>query len=153
LATALLILHGLCAVTLLGAITHQTLAAWAPSTPRGASFFGRFRRVPPAGFSNAVVVLYIIAAALGAYVYLDFRVQIRPAMEQHRHWTALGFFELKEHFVAIGLGLLPAYWMYWRPGSTEPRRIRAVLTALLAIIAWFGFLVGHVLNDIRGFGW
>jgi len=32
MATALLITHGLIAVALLGAITHQTLATWAPQT-------------------------------------------------------------------------------------------------------------------------
>ena len=33
MATALLIIHGLIAVALLGAITHQTLATWAPPPP------------------------------------------------------------------------------------------------------------------------
>jgi hypothetical protein len=26
------------------------------------------------------------------------------------------------------------------------------VTALLAFICWFNFLVGHVLNNVRGFG-
>ena len=29
-------------------------------------------------------------------------------------WSAHGAFELKEHFVAVGLGMLPAYWDFWR---------------------------------------
>ena len=57
-ATVLLIVHGLVAVALLGAITHQTLSAWAPANARPGSFFGRFRTVPPAAFANAVVLLY-----------------------------------------------------------------------------------------------
>ena len=65
-ATILLIVHGLVAVALLGALTHQTLATWAPG--RSGSFFGRFRRVPPASFANAVVILYVIATLLGATV-------------------------------------------------------------------------------------
>ena len=66
MATALLIIHGLVAVALLGAITHQTLATWAPAGAAPGSFFGRFRAVPSAAFANAIVVLYVVSAILGA---------------------------------------------------------------------------------------
>jgi hypothetical protein len=153
MATALLIVHGLVAVALLGAITHQTLAVWVPSGVRPHSFFGRFRAVKPAGFANAVVVLYVGAAVLGAIVYLYFKVDIQPDLERDRHWHALGFFDLKEDFVSIGFGLLPAYWIIWRrPVAEERDRTAAILTTILAFIVWWSLLVGHVLNDIKGFG-
>ena len=152
MTTALLILHGLVAVALLGAITHQTLAAWAPSRAGRPSFFGRFRAVDAAAFANAIVVLYALVMLLGAIVYLYFKVDIEPGLERDRHWHALGFFELKEDFVAIGLSLLPAYWLCWCRPAREPRRMPAILTAILAFIVWWSFLVGHVLNDIMGFG-
>ena len=153
MSTALLIIHGLVAVALLGAITHQTLAAWAPSGTRPGSFFARFRAVRPAAFANAIVVLYMVTALIGATVYLDFKIDIQPGLERDRHWHALGLFDLKEDFVAIGLGLLPAYWVCWRrPIIDERSRTAAVLTALLACIVWWGFLIGHILNDIAGFG-
>ena len=152
-ATVLLIVHGLVAVALLGAITHQTLSAWAPANARPGSFFGRFRTVPPAAFANAVVLLYSVAAILGAIIYLDFRVDVRPTLEQAGHWQVLGFFDLKEHFVAIGAGLLPAYWVCWRRSrEEEPLRARAILTSIIAFIVWRGFLAGHVTNNIMGFG-
>src|SRR5262245_36814462 len=132
-ATAILIVHGLVAVALLGAVTHQTLATWAPARPRPGSFFGRFRTVPPASFANAVVVLYAVSYLLGGIVYLYFRVDIRPDLERAGHWPALGFFDIKEHFASIGLALLPAYWVCWRrPGADEPTRTRAALTMILA---------------------
>jgi hypothetical protein len=153
-ATALLILHGLVAIALLGAITHQTLATWAPTgdaSPR--SFFQRFRAVPAAGYANAVVVLYLGTALLGAVVYLYFKVDIQPSLERDRHWHAMGLFDLKEDFVAIGSGLLPAYWACWRqPLADEYHWTRRAVTAVLACIVWWGFLIGHVLNDIMGFG-
>jgi hypothetical protein len=153
MATALLILHGLVAVALLGAISHQTLATCAPPRTKPLSFFGRFRAVPGAGFSNAVVVLYVTAWLLGAIVYLYFKIDVQPTLERDRHWHPLGFFDLKEDFVAIGLGVLPAYWLCWRrPISDQNRHARIALTLLLAFIVWWGFLVGHVVNDIRGFG-
>ena len=55
--------------------------------------------------------------------------------------------------VPIGLGLLPAYWVCWqRPLQGESTRTRAVLTLILAISVWWGFLIGHVMNNIMGFG-
>ena len=152
-ATALLIIHGLVAVALLGAITHQTLATWAGARERLGSFFGRFRTVPSASFANAVVVLYAVSALLGGIVYLYFRVDIRPGLENAGHWQTLGLFDIKEHFVAIGLALLPAYWICWRhPRADESLRTRAALTSILALIVWWSFLIGHVVNNIRGFG-
>jgi len=120
---------------------------------RPGSFFGRFRAVPSASFSNASVVLYAVSARLGGIVYLYFRVDIRPDLERAGHWQALGLFDIKEHFVAIGLALLPAYWTYWRkPRAGESTRARTALTSILAIIVWWSFLIGHVTNNIRGFG-
>src|SRR5262245_1665306 len=85
-------------------------------------------------------------------LYLYFRVDVRPELERGGQWSALGLFDLKEHFISIGLGLLPAYWVCWRqPLADEPGRIRAVLTAVLAFIVWWSFLIGHVLNNIVGF--
>src|SRR5262245_34783888 len=103
MVTALLIVHGLVAVALLGAITHQALASWAPVDARPRSFFGRFRNVPAASFANAVTVLYVASALLGGIVYWYFRVDVRPALEQGGNWKVLGLFDLKEHFVSLGL--------------------------------------------------
>ena len=154
MATALLIIHGLVAVALLGAITHQTVAAWAPARGRPGSFFGRFRAVPSASYANAIVILYVVSTLLGGTVYLNFRVDIRPDLERVGHWQALGLFDLKEHFVAIGLALLPAYWICWREKCADASSPTpaAALTLILAFIVWWSFLIGHVLNNIMGFG-
>ncbi|WP_454618312.1 hypothetical protein [Bradyrhizobium cenepequi] len=153
MATTLLILHSLVAVALIGAITHQTLATVAPSDAKQHFFFSRFRAVPAAGFANAIVVLYLTSVLLGAMVYLYFKVDIQPMLERGRHWHALGFFDLKEDFVAIGLGVLPAYWLCWHQSfADQHRQIRAALTLVLAFIVWWGFLVGHIINNMGGFG-
>jgi hypothetical protein len=153
-ATILLILHGLVAVALLGAITHQTLATCAPAKAKPYSFFGRFRAVPGVAFTNAVVVLYLVSWLLGAIVYLYFKIDVQPNLERDRHWHAMGYLDLKEDFVVIGLGLLPAYWFCWRrPVDGQNALIQATVTILLAFIIWWSFLVGHVVNNIGGFGW
>lgn len=153
LNTALLIIHGLVAVALLGAITHQTIAACMPSRGRRGSFVGRFRGVTPGSFANAIVVLYAVSAVLGGIVYLPFRVHIRPDLERASQWPALGVFDLKEHFVSIGMALLPAYWVCWRKQLAEnDSRTAAALTLILCFIVWWSFLIGHILNNILGFG-
>ena len=154
MATTLLILHGLVAVALLGAITHQTWAVCAPPRTKPLSFFGRFRAVPGAAFTNAVVVLYLVSWLLGAIVYLYFKIDVQPNLERDWHWHAMGYLDLKEDFVAIGLGLLPPYWFCWRrPVDGQNALIRVAVTILLAFIIWWSFLVGHVVNNIGGFGW
>jgi len=153
MVTALLIGHGLVAVALLGALTHQTLSTWAPARARPGSFFGRFRAVPSAAFANAIVLLYVLSAALGAIVYLYFVVEIKPVLQDAGYWKTLGALDIKEHFVAIGLALLPAYWVCWRQSrGDEHVPPRAILTSILAFIVWWSFLTGHVMNNIRGFG-
>ena len=140
-------------MALLGAITHQTIAVWVPTRGRPGSFFGRFRAVPSNSFANAIVVLYAVSALLGGILYLYFRVDIRPVLERGGRWQALGLFDLKEHFISIGLGLLPAYWVCWRrPLPDEPSLTRAALSTIFAFIVWWSFLMGHVVNNIRGFG-
>jgi hypothetical protein len=153
IATILSIIHGLVAVALLGAVTHQTLATWAPSSSQAGSFFNRFRAVHAASFANAIVVLYVVSALLGAVVYLYFKVDIGPDLERGGHWRALGLLDIKEDFVSIGLGLLPAYWIFWRrPRAVDLDRTRAALTTLIAFIVWWAFVVGHVMINIMGFG-
>ena len=49
------------------------------------------------------------------------------------------------------LGLLPAYWVFWKaPLAADQAPARRSLTWLLAFVVWWGFLVGHVLNNIKG---
>ena len=148
--TALLILHGLLAVALLGAITHQAFATSRPA--KRHSFIARYRAVAASGYANAVVVLFMITSVGGALLYPQYRLDIRPTLEDLDLRAANGVFEIKEHLAAIGLGLLPAYWFFWRqPLGADGLIARRYLTWLLAFIVWWNFLVGHVLNNIRGF--
>jgi len=150
---ALLIVHGLFAVALLGAITHQTAATWLPARKQAGSFGGRFRAVGAAGYTNAIVALYACTFVLGAIIYPEFRMSIRGVLEELEVPAAMGAFELKEHFAVIGLAALPAYWSLWRqPLAEEHGRARKALTSILAFIIWWNFLVGHVVNNFRGFG-
>lgn len=149
----LLIVHGLCAVALLGALTHQAISVLWPARQRTGSFVSSLRSVPSTTYTNAIIVLFIATAILGSIIYTEYRVSIRSTLRDYRLFIPEGSFELKEHFLSIGLGLLPAYWYYWRPGVAKDfSSTRVIVTALLAAIVWYAFITGHVLNDIRGFG-
>ena len=114
--TILLIIHGLLAVALLGALTHQAMSVLlpVPQPAGGADFVTRFRAVQGAGYATAVCVLWIITFIFGAWLYTKYRIYVRMPIEQEGFWKTQGFFEMKEHVATIGLGLLPIYWYLWK---------------------------------------
>jgi hypothetical protein len=151
MTTVLLILHGLIGVVLLGALTHQTVSMFCGRTDRNDSFVSRYTGVRQQTFTLSVVSLYLVGVTLGAIVYPSYRLNVRIPFEEMSLGWAIGLFEIKEHFAGIGVGVLPLYANSWRaPLAQTHRRDRYVLTSLLSFIVWWDFLVGHVLNNIRG---
>jgi hypothetical protein len=151
--TILLILHGLASVALLGALTHQAMAVlWPVRTGRSEGFVARFRAVSGRRYATAVCVLWIITFILGAWLYAKYRIYVRIPIEQDGYYKTLGAFELKEHLVTFGLGALPLYWLLWNAAGEAYASSRKWLTAWLALICWYAFLAGHVVNNVRGFG-
>jgi len=149
----LVITHGLLAFLLLGAVTHQVVSVLVPARAGATHFVARFRAVGSANYANAIIVLYLITAALGAYIYTNYRISARLILEQGHYWKSFGAFEIKEHLIAIGLAILPAYWYFWRQPLDETDAVtRKLLTVLIAFIVWWAFLAGHIANNIRGLG-
>jgi hypothetical protein len=153
--TIFMIIHGLCAVTLLGALSHQAMSVLMP-VRQGVGPGGivtRFRAVQGAGYATAVCVLWIVTFLFGAFIYTKYRMYVRIPIETQGFWKTQGVFELKEHLAVIGLGLLPIYWLFWKDArNPEYDSARRWLTVVLAAMVWFMFLVGHIVNNVRGFG-
>jgi hypothetical protein len=150
MATTFLIVHGLLAVVLLGGLTHQAVAACWPAR-QADGFLSSFRAVSGARYTTVNIALYLVSALLGGVIYPTYRLYVRTYLEAARLWEMNGSFEVKEQFVAVGLGMLPLYWYVWRePLEERFRGARAATTAILCFIVWYGFIVGHVLNNIRG---
>ena len=150
MVTFLLIVHGLLAVTLLGGITHQAVSIAWPSRNK-IGIVRSYRAVSGSVYTNANIVLYLATATLGGIIYPVYRIGVRTFLEDARLNSAVGSFELKEQFIAVGLGMLPLYWMLWRrPLEAGGKPARIAVTLLLCAIVWYAFLVGHVLNNIRG---
>ena len=156
--TIMLIVHGLLAVALLGAITHQAMSVLMPvrrvaGVAGEAGIVTRFRSVLGAGYAAAVCVLWIVVYFFGAWLYTKFRMYVRIPIEAQGFWKTQGVFDLKEHVASIGLGLLPIYWFFWKNARiAEYDSARKWLTVVLAAMVWYMFLVGHILNNLRGFG-
>jgi hypothetical protein len=149
--SGLLLLHVLVAVALLGAITHQLVSMLRRRPASSGSFIDRYTRVNQQAFVVAVVFLYAAQVLLGAVIYPTYRLQVRIPFEEMFLFKAVGMFELKEHFAGIGLSLLPVYYWLWRSDVAEThRRDRIMITSVLAFIVWWDFLIGHILNNIRG---
>lgn len=149
----LLMLHGLLATALIGAVTHQSIVLWQRMPAAQDTFFARLRAMRPATYTNVIVVLYVLDFVLGAIIYPTYRVDVRPYLEDTRMYLAAGSFETKEHLAALGLGLLPAYWLFWKaPVLADKVTARKYLTLLLTFYIWWNFLTGYVVNNIRGIG-
>ena len=148
--TTLLILHGLISVALMGGITHQAIAAAWPARSTG-SFVDSFRAVNAARYTNANIALFVATFVLGAIIYPTYRLVVSPYLQSARLNAINGSFEIKEQFAAVGLGMLPFFWLIWRqPLDQKYATARVAVTGILCFIVWYSFLVGHVLNNVRG---
>ena len=149
--TLLLILHGLTAVALLGAVSHQAASLFFRQTTPGGAFVSRYARVDAGRFTVPVIWLYLVVFVLGSVIYPAYRVDVRiPFVELGLLW-AVGLFEIKEHAGGIGVFVLPLYAVAWRSaGDPSTLTDRRMITAFIAVVVWFDFIAGHLLNNIRG---
>jgi len=151
--TLWLLVHLLLSVALLGALTHQAVSVAMPVRQAAGTFVTRFRAVNGAGYATAVCVLWVLTFVVGAYIYTKYRIYVRIPLEQAGFYKTAGFFDFKEHVTSLGLLMLPAYWFFWKntqdPDYDTPRKMT---TVVLAAMCWFLFIVGHVINNARGFG-
>ena len=144
------ILHGLVAIALLGAITHQGMTVWRRPAP-ARLFIDHFRSISAVRFTTSISILYVVTFALGAYIYPTYVLDVKASIADYGMRTSIGIFQLKEHIAVIGLGLLPVYRHFWRSVPlTDGIQTRRFLTTLLMLAVWWNLVVGHVLNNVKG---
>ena len=152
---AALIVHGLCAIFLLGALSHQaTSCCRQPGAGRATTLTAGFMAVRGPLYGRAVVVSYVLTMLLGDVVYGPYRVDVKTMLFDLQLWPWNGVFEIKEHLVALGFFLLLPYAALWShpldPALARPRRW---LTMVLALVVWYALVAGHLLNNLKGVGW
>ena len=112
------------------AAKHRLVATGTARGPWDLLFGAKLTLASPIPFNG--ILLPVITAFLGGYIYPIYRTGARVAMEEMHLNVPLGFFDMKEHYIAIGLGMLPAYWYYWRqPLAQEHAQARAMMSAAL----------------------
>jgi hypothetical protein len=148
----LLFIHFVLALALLAALTLQVVTVLMPARQVAGGFVDR-GPIPAASYATLIAVVYLVQALFGAWIYIKYRTYVRIPMEELRHWWIVGGFDFKEHTIAIGVGLLPAYWYFWQqPVSTQHAGVRKWLTVFLALGVWYALSLGHVANYFRGVG-
>ena len=136
---------------LFGALTHQAMAVALPVRKPAAGIVTRFARCPPPDSHGHLHPL--CAHLLRRVLYLHAVSHRHPIpLESAHYYKTGGFFDFKEHVATLGFVLLPAYWYFWKNAQNpEYDNARKGVTLVLAVIVWFLFIVGHVLNNTRGF--
>src|ERR1044072_6504320 len=121
--TILFIVHGLLAVSLLGALSHQAMSVLMRKRQAAgpAGFVTRFSSVHSPSYAAAVCVLWIATFIFGARIYAKYRIYVRIPIEQDGFWYTQGAFDMNEHLASSGLGLLPIYWYFWKNARSEER--------------------------------
>jgi heme A synthase len=93
----LLFVHFLLALALLAAVTLQAAAVLMPARPAAGGIAGQIAvdrsPVPPQSYATLVVVLYVLQALVGAWIYVKYRTYVRIPMEELRQWWTVGSFE------------------------------------------------------------
>lgn len=91
---------------------------------------------------------------MGAWIYTQYRVDVRPIFEGTGMLDMFALFELKEHYAAFGLAFLPLYGYLWQIKSgvdgSDVSTGRRWITVALAGFVWFVFVAGHIVNNARG---
>ena len=139
------IIHLLTGVFLLGALTHHL---WLVIRREVSTYAKAVRR-----FSFWAVLSYLVCFAWGCFVYPYFRYYVRFLVQDKRAPEATGLFEIKEHWIAIGLAILPFYYLTSRAvNQLDKRDLRLHQASVVGmnVVVWYSFVVGAVLVLLRG---
>ncbi len=143
----LLILHVCASIVLLGSATHNGIYTWRYTR-------GYYRNCDlQKRYVSVLFYSYIVTFLLGLIIYPAFRVGVRPDFLDVLYPLATGFFEAKEHLMALGMGLL--LWYYPMSRKIELHHPGALHTLyhfcglVLMGVVWFGALTGLTLVSLK----
>ncbi len=145
LARLNLVLHLLTGVLLLGATTHHLVLVL-----KGKALA---RRALVARYAFWATVAYLTCFFLGAILYPTYGYHVRYLYQDAAAPWATGLFEIKEHCLAVGLAILPFYYVSSRSLAKlndHERRLHALSVSVLSGIVWYAFIIGAVLVNLRG---
>jgi hypothetical protein len=125
----LLFAHGLATFALVGSASHALAAGI--SELRGGDRWDRSRVL----LANILIGAYAVTFLTGIWLYPYFRVEIRAACLDPHFPVFTGLFEIKEHWLAIGLGLLLAHRTLATGAVTgRPRALAAIFMGTIVLV-------------------
>ncbi len=148
-ARVLLLIHAALGFGVLAITLHVLWFAW-----KGA---GRAAAVRARRYAGIAWPMYLAALVSGALVYPAYMVTVRkPWLEANRP-AMVGWFEIKEHWAALGLLLAWGMWRYFRKSETEDMlaqgnaawRGYALIALLATICALINVIFGAWIVMIR----
>ena len=146
-ARALVVLHAMAAIVLVGASTHHAVIALGYL--RG-SFKVRLGRI----YGATVAIAYGVTFAFGLFAYPTFRYHVRGLyLDRFEPWAS-NLFDTKENFAALGLPVVVCVFVMSR--AIDPKADRDLVKAyaafviLTAAIVWFDVISGLAITMTRG---
>jgi len=144
----LLVVHDVVATALLIAISWQAATVWLSQNTHKVLLPNFVRG--GVSLSDAVAILILTVVCLGGVLYPTYRISVHPYLELHNLRVANGAFEIKEHFAALAILMVPAYRQAWGTSAAELVLNRRALTTLMCGMIWWNFLAGHLMNYTAG---
>lgn len=147
-APALLVVHALLAIALLGASTHDAILV--VGYLRGRFGRARLERL----YVRIQLATYVATFVVGSLIYPAYRIYVRAAVFDRWAPWASNLFDVKENLAALGLPVVLVY--AWLRSRFEPQRdaawrpLYAVLGLTAATLVWFQAVAGLVLVAERG---
>jgi hypothetical protein len=138
-------IHLLTSVFLLGALTHHF---WLVIKGEVISHAKAVRR-----FSFWAATSFLVCFVWGSFVYPYFRYYVRFLVQDKQAPWATGLFEIKEHWIALGLAILPFYYLSSRTVkelNQRDLRLHQASVVGMNVVVWYSFVVGAVLVYLKG---
>ena len=146
----LMVLHATAAVVLIGSTTHNGIIAFLHL--RGRPYRPKLQRT----YVRIMGWAYLTTFSLGLLNYPAFRLTVRRDYLDEQVPLAAAFFEVKEHWLGIGLLLLACYWPMSRTMDVRRRSPDATLYHLIGMtmvaIVWLAMFTGLIVAAIRPVG-
>lgn len=147
LARAVVVLHAVAAMVLVGAATHHAVVAYGYL--RGI-YKVRLARV----YAATVAVAWLVTFGLGLLAYPTFRYSVRELVLDRCAPWASNLFDIKEHLAALGLPI--ALGLFALSRVLEPKTDRAIarvyvaMTILAALLLWVATISGLLITMVKG---
>ena len=140
-----LIMHLVFGVLLMGASTHHLV-----QLVKGRGF--KPQRVVQR-YAYWTCVGYLVTFFWGVVIYPAYSYHVRYLYSDVNTPWATALFEIKEHILAVGLGVLPLYYRCSsNVGSLMPRQRILYMLCIwtLAFIVWYSFIIDAILVNLKG---